>query len=86
MALATGPMVFLNKSSLSCSNLALESCSLRSKLEVKPSISKVVSVTVDRALLAFSTSLFSFYMALLSLLMSTLYFFCNRDTKCSITL
>lgn len=71
----TGPRDFLKRSLLSSSNLALVIDSSRLTPSTRSSISIVTSCWEERALLVFSTSLFNFYMALLSALISTYYFF-----------
>jgi len=57
------------------SNLALVKTSSKSTPSTMSSISNLTSVVEDKALLAFSTSLFNFYTALLSLEISVLLFF-----------
>ena len=74
-AFPTGTRVFLNKSALSSSNFDLVKVSVKSKSSYKFSISIVYSNTDDKDLLAFSTSLLSFYIDPLSAEISTLYFF-----------
>ena len=85
-AVYIGPKVFLNRSELSSSNLALVRTSDKSRPSARSSISIVVSWVADKALLAFSTSLFSFWIALLSLERSLLCFFLINLMKWSMTL
>lgn len=85
-AVWTGPMVFLNKSELSSSNLALVKTSEKSTPSYKDSISILASWVEDNCLLAFSTSLLSFYKALLSEEISTLFFLLIYLMKYSMTL
>jgi len=71
----TGPKVFLKRSEFNSSNLALVKTSSKSTPSTKSSISSLTSVVEDKALLAFSTSFFNFWTALLSLDTSTSFFF-----------
>lgn len=59
-AIYIGPVVFLNKSVLSSSNLALVRTSVKSNPSTKSSISILVSWVAESALFDFSTSLLSF--------------------------
>lgn len=80
-AVYTGPRVFLNKSLFNSSNLALVNSSSKSNPSTKSSISILEDIVLESFLLAFSTSLLSFYIALLSLEMSLLCFFFINLTK-----
>ena len=69
----TGPIVYLKRSALSSSNLALVKISEKSTPSEIFSISIRDSWVEESYLLARSDSLFNFYIALLLLLISTLY-------------
>ena len=86
MASFRGSRVFLNKSALSSSNLALVRLSEKSNPSTKSSISILVSCWDDKALFPFSTYLFSFWMALLSFEISMLSFLLINFMKWSRTL
>lgn len=70
-----GSKVFLNKSALIYSNLALVKVSEKSYPSTKSYIYIFASCWDERALFAFSTSLFNFCIALLSVEISLFYFF-----------
>ena len=63
---STGAIVFLNKSMLSSSNLALDKVSLKSNPGSSSSISNVACNEDDKCLLAFSISVFNFWITVLS--------------------
>ncbi len=76
----------MNKSPFNSSNLALVKTSEKSKPSAKSSISILTSWVDDKPLLAVSTSLFNFYIALLSLDKSLLCFFLINFKKWSMIL
>ncbi len=82
----SGSRVFLNKSALIYSNLALVRVSEKSNPSTKSSISILASCWDDKALFAFSTYLLSFWIALLSVEISLLSFFLITFIKWSRTL
>ena len=65
MTFSTGAIVFLNKSIFNSSNLALDKVSLKSNPGLSLSLSIVACNELDKCLLSFSISVFSFFLKII---------------------